>query len=89
MPCMRTNLVLNDELLAEALRLHGGGSKSAVVETALRIFIEVKTTERRRQSYRDRLRRLAERLQRIRLRESPSELLRADRDRLSSTTSRC
>jgi len=85
---MRTNLVLNDELLAEALRIHGGGSKRAVVEAALRTFVEVKTAERRRRSYRRRVRQLAERLQRIRLRESPSELLRADRDRLSSTTSR-
>lgn len=79
--CMRTNLVVNDELLAEALRIHGGGSRRAVVEVALRTFVEVKTAEGRRQSYRDRARLLAERLQRVRLRESPSALLRADRDR--------
>jgi Arc/MetJ family transcription regulator len=76
---MRTTLVLNDELLAEALRIHGGGSKRAVVEAALRTFIDIKTTERRRQSYRDRLAQIAGRLQDIRLRESPSDLLRAAR----------
>jgi Arc/MetJ family transcription regulator len=79
--CVRTNLVVNDELLAEALRIHGGGSKRAVVEAALRTFVEVKTAERRRQSYRDRVRQVAERLQHVRLRKSPSEMLRADRDR--------
>lgn len=78
---MRTNLVVNDELLAEALRLHGGGSRRAVVEAALRTFVEVKSATLRRQSYRDRSRRIAERLQGLRLRESPSELLRAERDR--------
>ena len=79
--CMRANLVVNDELLAEALRVHGGGSKRAVVEAALRTFVEVKTAERRRESYRARVRQVADRLQHIRLRESPSELLRADRDK--------
>jgi predicted nucleic acid-binding protein len=49
---MRTNIVVNDDLLAEALRIHGGGSKRAVVEAALQTYVEVKTAERRRQSYR-------------------------------------
>jgi Arc/MetJ family transcription regulator len=78
---MRTSLILNDGLLAEALRIHGGSSKRAVVEAALKTFIEVKTAERRRQSYRDRGRLLAERLLHARLKESPGALLRADRDR--------
>jgi Arc/MetJ family transcription regulator len=38
---MRTSLVIDGELLAEALRIHGGGSKRAVVEAALRTFVEV------------------------------------------------
>jgi Arc/MetJ family transcription regulator len=78
---MRTNLVLNDELMAEAQRLHGGRSKREVVEAALRTFVEVRTAERRRESYRDRARQVAERLQGVRLRARPSEVLRADRDR--------
>jgi Arc/MetJ family transcription regulator len=81
MGCMRTNLVVNDELLAEALRLNGGGSRRAVVEAALRTFVEVKSASLRREAYRDRVRQVTERLQGLRLRQSPSELLRADRDR--------
>jgi len=78
---MQTNLVVNSELLAEARRLHGGGSKSAVVEAALRTFVEVKSASLRREAYQDRVRQVTERLKGTRLRESPSELLRADRDR--------
>jgi len=79
--CMRTNLVVNDELMDEAMRIHGGRSKREVVEAALRTFVEVRTAEHRRQSYRDRARQVAERLQGVRLRARPSEVLRADRDR--------
>jgi Arc/MetJ family transcription regulator len=81
MTCMRTNLVVNDELMAEAQRLHGGRSKREVVEAALRTFVEVRTAERRRESYRERARQVAERLQGVRLRARPREVLRADRDR--------
>jgi Arc/MetJ family transcription regulator len=78
---MRTNLVINDDLLAEALRLNGGGSRRAVVEAALRTFVEVKSANLRRESYRDRARQISERMRGVRLRQSPRELLRADRDR--------
>jgi hypothetical protein len=78
---MRTNLVLNEELLREATRLSGGRSKRAVVEEALRTYVEVKSEERRREAYRDRLRRLDLRLRDLKLRQAPSALLRADRDR--------
>jgi Arc/MetJ family transcription regulator len=78
---MRTNLVLNDELLEEATRLSGGRSKRAVVEEALRTYVEAKNAERRREAYRDRVRRLALRLRDLKLREIPSRILRADRER--------
>lgn len=79
--CMRTNLVLNDDLVQEAMRYSPARTKRALVEEALKTFVEVKAAERRRESYRDRLRKLDTRLQGLKLRESPSEVLRRDRDR--------
>lgn len=78
---MRTNIVLNEQLLREALRLSGARSKRAVVEEALRTFVEVRSAERRRETYKERVRRLEARLRNLRFRESPSSILRADRER--------
>lgn len=79
--CMRTNLVLNDDLMREAMRYSKARSKRAVVEEALQTYVEVKSAEVRRRSYRDRLRELDARLRDVQLRDSPADLLRADRDR--------
>lgn len=38
---MRTNLVIDDELMAEAQRLSGIQTKRQVVEEALRLFIQM------------------------------------------------
>jgi Arc/MetJ family transcription regulator len=78
---MRTNIVLNDELMAEARRFSRARSKRELVEEALRTFVEVKAAERRRATYLERLHALDERLRDVRLRDSPADLLRADRDR--------
>jgi Arc/MetJ family transcription regulator len=79
--CMRTNIDLADELLTEAGRFAHGRTKKAIVEEALRSFIESKSAEARRRSYGERLRALESRTASLFLRESPAELLRADRDR--------
>ena len=39
---MRTNIVINDELMTQALKLSGENTKKAVVEEALRLLIQVK-----------------------------------------------
>ena len=78
---MRTNIVLDDDLISEAQRYSRARSKRALVEEALRTFVEVKAAERRMRTYRDRARELSARLQQIHLRERPSEVLRADRSR--------
>ncbi len=78
---MRTNIVLDDELLAEAMRLSAARSKRAVVEEALRTFVAVKSRDEQRQRYGQQLRRLEKRLAGLKLRQAPSSLLRADRDR--------
>jgi len=40
--CMRTNIDLDDDLVAEAQRLTGIETKKGVVHEALRVLIEVK-----------------------------------------------
>jgi Arc/MetJ family transcription regulator len=39
---MRTNIVIEDELMEEAMRAAGLSSKKATVEAALRLLIQVK-----------------------------------------------
>jgi hypothetical protein len=75
------SIVLNDELLREAARYAKSRSKRALVEEALETFVEVKSAERRRATYRERLTSLETRLSALRLRKSPSQLLRQDRQR--------
>ena len=51
---MRTNIVIDDELMATALKLTGIRTKREVVETALRVMIDLKKQEQIRQ-YRGKL----------------------------------
>ena len=44
--CVRTNIELDDELVAEAQRLTGITAKRAVVHAALEVLIEVKKRRR-------------------------------------------
>jgi len=77
---MRTNIEINDELMNEAMRYSNVNTKKAVVEEALRTFVEVKEKEIRIANYRERLKELTNKLAGLRLRQSPAELLRQDRD---------
>ena len=43
---MRTNIVIDDKLMAEALYLSRLKTKKAVVETGLRLLIQIKKQER-------------------------------------------
>ena len=43
---MRTNIVIDDNLMAEALELSQLKTKKAVVETGLRLLIQIKKQER-------------------------------------------
>lgn len=78
---MRTNVILNDELMEEASRYSTARSKSALIEEALRVFVETRAAQRRRASYERRLMELRQRLAGVTLRESAVELVRRDRDR--------
>lgn len=39
---MRTNVVLNDELVAQAMKLSGITTKRAVIEEGLRVLVDLK-----------------------------------------------
>lgn len=67
---MRTNVVLNDDLFSEAMRYTTARTKRAIIDEALRTFVEVKAAERRRRTYGDRVRELQGRFADISLRTS-------------------
>jgi Arc/MetJ family transcription regulator len=45
---MRTNIVIDQKLMEEALRLTGAKTKRRVVEDALRLLVQIKQQERLR-----------------------------------------
>ena len=63
--CMRTNIVLNDELLTEAMEHTTVKSKRAVIEEALKTFGEVKTKEKKIRTYVERLKELEDSLREL------------------------
>ncbi len=79
--CMRTNIVLDDDLLAQAMKYSSGRSKRAVVQEALAAYVAAKTAEHRLASYRDRLVTVRRRLAGNPVRTSSKDLVRADRER--------
>ena len=81
MMCMRTNIVLNDELLTEAMEHTTVKSKRAVIEEALKTFVEVKTKEKKTRTYVERLKELENALSGVKLRKGPFDVLREDRNR--------
>lgn len=79
--CMRTNIDLDDALVQEAMRYSKARTKRALVEEALRNFVDVKAAEERRRTYAEKLAEIRKRTVSLKLRNSPSEILREDRDR--------
>jgi Arc/MetJ family transcription regulator len=77
---MRTNIVLNDELVREAMRYSKSKTKRALVEEALITLVRVRAEERRRATYSARLKALEHKLSGLALRESSLAILRQDRD---------
>jgi Arc/MetJ family transcription regulator len=43
---MRTNIVIDDELMKQAMHASGAATKREAVETALRLLVELKRQER-------------------------------------------
>lgn len=48
---MRTNIEIDDQLMADALRLSGQPTKKAVVEEALKLLVRLKNQGRIRELY--------------------------------------
>lgn len=78
---MRTNIVLNDDLVREAMKYCRAPSKRALVEEALRTLIATKAAQERVAGYQDRTQALDRKLTGIVLRESPHRVLRTARER--------
>lgn len=81
--CMRTNIVLDDDLLAKAMQYSTARTKRAVIHEALASYITEKAEKQRITSYRNRLTPLRERLAKAPIRTSAQTLVRADRNRAS------
>lgn len=78
---MRTNIDLDDDLVEEAMRYSSARTKRALVEEALRTFVDVRTAALRRSNYKDRLASIRGRTSAVRLKKSVTEILREDRRR--------
>ena len=78
---MRTNVVLNDDLVREAMQYTSVRTKRALIEEALRTFVDVKSEEKRRRTYGDRVRALQDRLADVKTRTSSADLVHEDRQR--------
>ncbi len=77
---MRTNIVLDDDLLAEAMKYCVARSKRAVVREALATYVTVKAEQQRVASYRDRLAMVRRRLADVSLRKTVVDRIREDRE---------
>ncbi len=77
---MRTNIELNENLLAEARKYSKAKTKRALVEEALAAFIAMKEEEKRSRTYKERLQSLRAKTASVRLRSDTRTLLRQDRD---------
>lgn len=79
---MRTNVVLNDDLMTEAARYARSKSKTGIIEEAPETFVRVKSEESRSQGYETKLRNLQSRLVQLApMRQSAREIVRFDRAR--------
>lgn len=79
---MRTNIVLNEDLLKEAARYARSKTKTDLIEEALETFVRVKAEERRLQGYEAKLRNLQTRLLQLSpMRQSARDVVRSDRAR--------
>ncbi len=78
--CMRTNIVLDDDLVREAMRYSKAKTKRALVEEALRTLVRVRAEDERRRSYRDRVAAVQNRLASLTFRASAADMIRQDRE---------
>ena len=63
------------------MQLAGAKSKRAMLDQALRFFVEKKSTDRDLESYRERLKKVQAKTAGLRFDESATDLVREDRER--------
>lgn len=78
---MRTNIELDDDLLAEASRFAGTRQKRALVREALAVYVATKKEELRRATYRERLQAVRAEARKLKVQSDAHELVRRDRER--------
>lgn len=78
---MRTNIVLNDALVTEAMRYSEARTKRALVEEALETFVRVRAKEERDSEYWRRVAEIQNRKPPLQQAGGSHDLIRADRDR--------
>lgn len=78
---MRTNVIINDDLLKEALNYVKVKTKSALIEMALKALIETKSKELKDKNYTQRLHEIQNKLANTKFRESSSSIIKKDRER--------
>lgn len=77
---MRTNIEMDDDLLAEAAKYTSTRSKKGLVQEALALYVATKREERRRMTYRERLQKVRAQTERLRGHSDTHSLVRRDRD---------
>lgn len=77
---MRTNIDLDDALLAEAAKYTASRSKKDLVKEALSLYVATKREERQRLTYKDRLQRIRAKTVHLRGHSDAHALIRRDRD---------
>lgn len=78
---MRTNVELDDELMAETGRFARTKQKRAIVREALTLYVATKRDELRRSTYRERLQSVRTEVAKRRIDVDSHELVRRDRER--------
>jgi Arc/MetJ family transcription regulator len=78
---MRTNIVLNDELLKRAMRYSRATTKKDLVQEALREYVALKEAEMKRASYTERLGEIRKRVAGMKRSETSQDIVRNDRER--------
>jgi len=78
---MRTNVHLDEGLLQAAMQLAGAKSKRAMLDQALRFFVERKSADRDLESYRARLKKVQAKTAGLKFDRSAADLVREDRER--------
>lgn len=79
--CMRTNIDLDEDLIREARKYSSAKTKRALVEEALRKFIEVNEYQRRLEKWDKGFQKVRKMTANLRFDESAADIIRRDRNR--------